>query len=493
MRRGVGMRAEPSRTRLQLVLLTVLLLVASPGVLPGAMNARTEDALLRIEAVLEMTEFSKDLWPAWDISETPFLLRGPDSICYLINHPRPPVHYHRVREESSLRTVVYRAHARDVPSGGVCLIEGISTAALDLWGLAAEMVPRAFAASFRAHEEDLCEGRMRPIELLSGYPTDAWNLVLADIECRLLYRAALATPDSLDLCVREFTSIRKHRRLRMGGRYAEFERRIEFTDGIPAYLAERCRKEAGPYLEGRFGPRLEDALGEAGALERCFPESPGLDWYRGERFRWTGAVLCTVMDRFDPDWKKAVSLGCVDPFELMCVRVKGRTPSPKTVLARFGYEQLVASMTTTIEQSKSGAERLFESIARGESPIFSIGTHLLTSGEISFDRSRIEKVDAHREVHTGILRIEYSGGTHLHVLGIPAAVVLGNDEFDLRKVMLAMPEEYAIMLDGEELETKEGVYEFTRSLSVTAEGISLEATSGMVMVGVKGISFILHR
>ena len=102
-------------------------------------------------------------------------------------------------------------------------------------------------------------------------------------------------------------------------------------------------------------------------------------------------------------------------------------------------------------------------------------------------------MDAHREVHTGILKIEYSGGTYLHLLGIPAAVVLGNDEFDLRKVMLVMPEEYTVILDGEELETEEGIYEFTRSLSVAAEGISLEALSGTVMIGARGISFILHR
>ncbi len=102
-------------------------------------------------------------------------------------------------------------------------------------------------------------------------------------------------------------------------------------------------------------------------------------------------------------------------------------------------------------------------------------------------------MDAHREVHTGILKIEYSGGTHLYIFGIPTAVALGNDEFDLRKVMLAMPEEYTVVLDGEELEIKEGVYEFTRSLSVVAEGISLEAMSGTVMVGARGISFILHR
>ena len=487
------MRAEPSRARLQLAVLTVLLLSASPGTLAGAMDARTEDALLKMEAVLELAELSENLWPAWDISETPFVLHCPDSTSYLINHPRPPAHFQRMREEPSLQMAVYRAHARDIPSGEVCLVEGISTAVLNLRGLAPEAVPRAFEASFRAHGAGLCEDSMRPIELLSGYPMDPGNLVLADIECRLLQRAALAPADSLDLCVREFASVRRHRRLRMGGRYAEFERRIEFTEGIPAYLAERCRREAEPYLGGRFGTRLKNALGEAGVLGRCFRDSHDLDWYRGERFRWAGALLCSVMDRFDPGWKKEATLECVDPFEVMCRRVRGATPPASTVLTRFGYEQLVASMTTTIEQSRSDAERLFESIAQSETATFSIGTHLLSGGEISFVPSRIKKVDAHREVHTDILKIEYPGGTHVHVTGTLAAVVLGDDEFDLRKVMVIEPEEYTVMLDGEELEIREGVYEFTRSLSVVADGISLEAMSGTVLVGARGISFVLRQ
>ena len=487
------MPTEPSRARLRLVLLAVLLLCASPGAPAGAMDVRTEDALLKIEAILEMAEFSADLWPAWDISETPFALHCPDSICYLINHPRPPIHFQLVSEESALQMAVYRAHARDIPAGDVCLIEGISTAVLDLRDLASEAVPSAFEASFRALEARLCEDSMRPMELVSGYPMDPDNLVLADIECRLLQRAALVPADSLDLCVREFVSVRRHRRQRMGGRYAEFERRIEFTDGIPAYLAERCRREAEPYLGGRFGSRLKYALGEAGALGRCFRASPGLDWYRGERFLWTGALLCSVMDRFDPGWKKAATLECVDTSEIMCGRVKGATPPARTVLARFGYEQLVDSMTTTIEQSRSEAERLFESIARSESGTFSVATHMLSNGEISFVPSHIKKVDAHREVHTDILKIEYPEGTHLHVTGTLAAVVLGDDEFDIRKVMLAVPEEYTVVLDGEELEIKEGVYEFTRSLLVTTEDVSLEAMSGTVMVGVRGITFVLRR
>jgi len=78
-------------------------------------------------------------------------------------------------------------------------------------------------------------------------------------------------------------------------------------------------------------------------------------------------------------------------------------------------------------------------------------------------------------------------------MGIPVAAVLGDDRFDLRTVILKAPEELTIVLDGEELDITEGVYEFARSLSLTAEGISLEATAGAVMVGASGYSIILHR
>jgi len=487
------MSAESSRPASLLALLTVLFLFASPGTPASALDAATEDALLKIEAVLDMAEFTEGLWPSWDISETPFALHGPDDSCYLMNHPRPPARFQRVREETSLRMAVYLAEARDVPSGESCIVEGVPTAVIDPSVLADEVVPGAFEAAFRAYGSSACGEGMTPFELLSGYPIDAWNLVLADIECRLLHRAALAPDDSLDLCVREFASVRKHRRLRMGGRYGEYERRIEFSDGIPAYLAERCRREAEPHLSGRFGSRLKDALGQPGALERCFPESPGLDWYRGERFMWTGAVLCGVMDRFHPEWKTEAARDCLGPFEVLLARVRRDLPPARGVLDRFGYEELVSSMTTTIEESKTDAERLFESIVRSDGQTLSISTRLLSSGEISFDPSRVERADDHREVHTGIFKIEYSGGTYFYSMGVPVAVVLGDDRFDLRTVILTAPEEFTIVLDGEELELEDGVYEFTRSLSLTAEGISVEAAAGAVMVGTSGVSLILHR
>jgi hypothetical protein len=471
----------------------MLLFLASPGPPASAIDTATEDALLKMEAVLDMAEFSEGLWPSWDISDTPFALHGPDSTCFLINHPRPPAHFERVREDTPLRMTVYRADARSVPSGQACIVEGVPTAVLDPRELGEEVVPGAFEASFRAHGSDACGDAVEPFELLSGYPIDAWNLVLADIECRLLHRALLAPDDSLAIRMREFASVRRHRRLRMGGRYGEFERRVEFSDGIPAYLAERCRREAEPHLGGRYGERLRDALGRPGAVERCFPEEPGLEWYRGERFKWTGAVLCAAMDRYMPDWKESAARECTGPFEILLAEVRPGLPPARGILDRFGYEALVSSMTTTIEQAKSDAERLFESIARSEAPTISISTRLLSSGEVSFDPTRIERVDEHREVHTGIFRIEYSGGTHFHSMGIPIAVVLGDDRFDIRTLVITAPEEYEVELDGVVMELEEGVYEFMRSLRLTADNLSIEAAAGAVMVGASGLSLILHR
>ena len=72
------MSAEPSRPGALLAILTALAVCASTWT-AAAMDAPTQEALLKLEAVLEMAEFSEDLWPSWDISRTPFALHGEQS------------------------------------------------------------------------------------------------------------------------------------------------------------------------------------------------------------------------------------------------------------------------------------------------------------------------------------------------------------------------------------------------------------------------------
>lgn len=489
------MRTEPRHQTKRLALLAVLTFLFAP-VCPsrGAVDHQAEEALLKIEAVLEMADLSQAVWPGWDISATPFALHCPDGFCYLVNHPDPPEGFEPVGDETSVRgATVFRAPLTGVEDDEPCLVGGVPTAVVDFDGFCEEALPQAFEAAFRAYEMALCPNLSTPITLAVGYPSDSQALVSADIECLLLRRAASAPDDSLAQYVQDFTSVRKHRRLRMGRRYAEYERRIEFGEGIARYVADLCRETGRAHLVGPNSIRLEDSVGEPYGLESGLEQYPGPTWYRVGRFRWTGALLCKVMDRLDPGWKETSSRDCTDPFELILRITKGKTSPPRMVLARYGYEELVAARAAEIERSKTGSLRMFERITESTTPLFTIDTHLLASGEVRFDPSGIERVDAHREVHTRLFQIEYSGGTYIHVIGHPVAVTLGDDEFDFRRLAIIAPDTFSVVLDGEELPVEDGIYQFTRLLSVTGEGFSMEAQAGTVMIGAKGISFILHR
>jgi hypothetical protein len=458
----------------------------------SSLESEKEDALLGIEASLRMESLSKALWPSWDISKTPVALLSPDGQCFLINHPRPPAGFERVRD-TSVRMSVHRSSRSPEGDRRVCRVGGVPTALVNLDELGAETLPVVFEAAFDAYEEKDCLDRTKAVVLVAGYPAEASSLVLADIECGLLLAALNAPDDSVRQRAEEFAAIRRNRRMRMGGRYTEYERRIEFTEGIAAYLAEKCREEGASYLEGRIGERLEGSLGEPGELLRSAPASPDLGWYRHDRFRWTGALTCLLLDRLYPEWKDVVWSECIDPYEVLWRRLQDGVPLARQILARVGYDELVASRSSAIEGMKSDAERHYEQIAGQSGKVLTISTHLLASGEVSFESASIEKVDAHREVHNRILKIEYSWGTRFECIGSPVAVVLGEDEFDFRRLILRLPEEYSIVLDGEPLVPEAGVYQFMESLVFKSPGISIEAHAGTVMVGENGVSLILHR
>ncbi len=470
---------------------------AAPGVTVSDVaqdeSTLTTDALLRVQSVFELVGLTGGLWPGWDITRTPFALTCPDGYCYLVNHPRPPAGFEPLDTPPGFNGTVARSRADAVAPGWPCMVEGVATAYCEFGAFSRAALPALVGSAFRAHGAVACAEAVRPIDLLSGYPLDSGNLVLADIECILLKRAVEAPADSLALRAREFASVRRHRRLRVGGRYAEYERRLEFSEGIPAYIAERCRREALEHPELGMAERLGEGMGRPLEPGLCLSDTLGLDWYKRGRFAWTGAHLCMVMDRLYPEWKKEAAVSCADPYDVMLDHLGGRMPPAREVLNRFGYEERLARKASEIEGAKGAAERLFEEITRGRHRVIAVNTHLLASGEISFDPTQIEKVDAHRQVHKRFLKVEYSLGTHFYAVGMPVAVVLGDDEFDVRSLIVAAPDRYSVTLDGEPLDVVEGVYQFERSLLVEAEGLSVVAMAGTVLVGDHGITLVLHR
>lgn len=452
------------------------------------------EALKRLEAARRLDDLSGDLWPHWDVSDPPFALYRTDETCYLLRHPDPPSTFERVRERLPVSGRVYSAPASDkhvVPEDGI--LGGERTAYIDVDEFSEQPLPVAFRESFRAYHASHCPEMTQPVGLFEGYPLRPKNMVLADIECELLMRAVWAPDDSLEQRVLEFMSVRSVRRIGILGEAVEYERWLEVVDGIPAYVGECCRNEAASYLKGESRELLSVGLDGPRCFETCAESEGTLDWYSKVRFACTGAAVCMLLDRLEPGWKDRVEERCIEPYEILWLSVRTKIPRASEVLVRYDVEALTVEKRGFIDSTKSGPEKLFEGITEGEHPVLTVDTHLLASSQVSYDPENIEEVDEHRVVHKRVIRIDFSGGTRVHVVGRPVAAVLGAGEFDIERLIMAAPEEYSVMIGGEPLALDRGVHQITGHLSVEGPGLSIEAEAGVVMVGEGRVTFMLHR
>lgn len=452
------------------------------------------EALTRLEAARRLADLSDDLWPHWDISDAPFALYRPGATCYLVHHPEPPSGFERLRGRLPVRGRVYRgpASAADV-APGTGMLGGEPTAYLDLEEFAEQPLPVAFREAFRAYHTEHCRDMTEPVDLFEGYPLTPKNMALADIECELLTRAVRAPGDSLEQRALEFLAVRTVRRIGILGEAVNYERWLEVVNGIPAYIGERCRDEASSYLDGEARELLSVGLDGPGCFHACAESKGSLGWYSMDRFACTGASVCMLLDRLVPEWKDQVEERCVEPYEVMRTVMRTKVPRASEVLARYDVESRIAEKRMFIDSMKSEPEKLFEEITEGDHPILTVDTHLLASSQVSYDPENIVEVDDHRVVHMRVIKIEYSGGTHVHFIGRPVAAVLGEDEFDIEQLITAAPAEYCVTVGGEPLSLQRGVHQITGHLSVEASGLSIEAEAGIVMVGEDRVTFVLHR
>jgi hypothetical protein len=471
------------------------LLLASPA--PGADSPGRElprDALTTLEAARRFDDLSDDLWPHWDISDASFAIYHPNETCYLVHHSDPPPGFERLRGRLPIRGRVYEGPASSdhvAPETG--MLGGRPTAYIDLDDLAALPLPVVFREAFRAHHAEHCHEVTEPVDLFEGYPLTAKNMVLSDIECELLMRAVRAPDDSLEQRALDFLAVRAVRRIGILGEAVRYERWLEVVDGIPAYIGERCRNEAAPFLKGEYRDLLSVGLDGPGCFEACAQSEGSLEWYACDRFACTGAAVCMLLDRLAPEWKHEAEERCVEPYAMLWAMLRTKVPKASEVLARYDVDSLTVEKRAFIDGTKSGPEKLFEEIAEGDHPILTIDTHLLASSQVSYDPENVVQVDDHRFVHKRVIKIEYSGGTHVYVVARPVAAVTGEDEFDIEQLIMAAPEEYAVTVGGEPLPLESGVHEITGHLSVEGSGLSIEAEAGVVMVGEGKVTFMLHR
>jgi hypothetical protein len=474
--------------------LAAVLLCATAAGWTQAPDAADQRAIELIEHVLELDDLSEALWPDWQLSGTPVVLMDGHGDCYLLHHPDPPPGFSRVRDRRRNAAAVYSGPAEsDQILQDARTVGRAATAFLSTSDLAQDGLPKTLCAAFRAHLMKRCPNLSQPVSLQMSYPVDGRSLALVDIECELLRRVLTAPPDSLEERVLEFVSIRALRRVSMSERFVHYERWLESVCGLSGYIGEMSRAEAGAHLDGDSRELLENAIGEPWRIEECHPDVRSIDWYRSERFLWSGAAVCVLMDRYHPGWKAEVARGCTDPFEVLFELTKLNTPRAAVLLERHGFEERLREREAFVVESKSPAERLYEDITGSDEPLLVVKVHLLSSVSVSYDRDSIEKVDEYRAVHKRVLKIQYSGGTAVEVMGLPSAAVTGVDEFDFRQLTLKVPEALKLTVLGEEEPLDAGVHHVDRSFTLEGLGLRIVGTSAVIIVGDNGLSIVIHR
>lgn len=479
------------------VILLAIALLCAPAHSAAVVSERTVDEVeqdvLKISAIRAMDDLSRELWPNWKISDTAFALYDQEGgQCVLVNHPHPPSNFDGFRTSGRSREPYSVGHdVRLSPEAG--MLNNVVTAFVEWDRLDNEAVPSAFEEAFRSHLRGECADLSRLSPPVDGYPLTPENLALSDIECELLMRASQAPDDSLAYRTREFMALRAYRRLRLGSPAAEaYEKRLERLCGMSAYVGARARAEALHHLRGASADMLASCLGEPFDASACMAGPRDLDWYRRDRYRATGSLLCGVLDRFHPSWREEAGQ-CPDPSEVLWELTRTEVPRALGILIRFDLRGRVEERASFIEGLKSDAERAFDEIVNGEGRKLVVNTGLLASSSVSYDPENVIRVDDMRFVHERVLKIEFSGGTRVHANGIPIATNVGQDEFDIEQLTLKAPEELDVRVGGVAVELTLGVHEFNEPLSVMAQGLLVEARSGVIMVAEDKITFMLHR
>jgi hypothetical protein len=487
------MRRHPASYLRRAAALAALILLL-PAAAAAAPDGDVVEVLTEVDAAQRLDDLSESVWPEWDISETPVAVMSRDGVCYLVDHPHPPSSFTRMRDMYAVESAIHRGPSDDAditPAAG--LVGDDPTAFTTVDELLADGLPAIFSDVFRAYLTEHCPGMSTPIDLMAGYPSDARNLALVDIECELLKRALAAPESELERHVIEFVSVRSVRRLAMGQRFVDYERQREWIDGLPAYVGERSRQMAMSHLGGRGKELFEADLARSRSLEDCLPDIVDLDWYRTERFLWSGAGVCLLLDRYHPTWRGEVAERCIDPYQLLFELTKRKTVRTTDLLAEFGIDDRLADRALFIDETKSGPERLFDEIRNSERRLI-LNVHLLSSVTVSYDRDNIEEVDAHRAVHKRILKVEYSSGTRLELVGHPIAAILGQDEFDFQQLILELPDDLTVTVEGEPLELNGGgVHQLDRPFVIEATGVRIEGQICAIMIGEGQTTIVLHR
>lgn len=474
-----------------LLAVAAILVMAPSGAGAEAPGPDATRCLEQLHSSLDLDRLSDALWPGWVISGTPLVLID-EADCWLLGDSDQFGGFDRARVSGDY-TVRSASLESDDISRRAATVSGEPAAFITTGQMTTCIVPATFEAAFKTHLQSTCPSLGSPDDPMVGAPAQPRDVALSDIEREIALSVLTAPEDQVEGLIRDFVCVRGYRRAGMTSGFVNRERAREYRDGMAAYVRFRARELAASYIDPTDEALLTPSVKDTFCLKSWLCKPTGLDWYRNERFACMGAAVCYLLERAGIEWRGQVVDRCVDPYAVLWTEYMGGSSNVQPLLEKYGFEERETEARSFIDATKSGPEKLFDAITQSESPLFIISTEQLASTTVSYDRANIAKVDAHREVHKRIIKIEFSGGTHVYVIGRQSACLIGENEFDFRQLILEAPAEYEITVGGIPFTPAPGINHLTGPLSVTAQGLEIEAQDAIIVSAEDRLSFVLHR
>ena len=227
----------------------------------------------------------KGLWPGFHPEAWPVALYDGEKT-FLLRHPSPPTDFSPLPGQPGVLVMPGRYPAVVANStreiGGVRTATVLAAPGQDPVGTLLACVEEVFHVFWLARHP-----AFRPDEMARyAYPVmDPENLrrLLAEDEALARALDAEAEADAAGWAAAAF-QIRRERAARLEQDVRAWETALEMMEGTANYVARRA---------------LDERPGQTAARLRAKRPAEGIRW----RYYDTGAALCWLLDRFDPDWK----------------------------------------------------------------------------------------------------------------------------------------------------------------------------------------------
>ncbi len=501
---------SPARRRVLLAGALLLLLPALTGAGPAPSVTITAADRLYLERVGEALALSRatadKVWPGWGLEKAPILIYEAGRVAYLVNHPAPPPDFARLEARIPLLGPVFVKAGRDSRFSANTSLElagvptaciGYSTSPADPEAPSLRFIALLFHEAFHAFQTKAGKPGKGSVEaLLLRYPDlNAENLALAQLEQMILFKLIRFedTPDPEG--IQDFLAVRGARLKALGPEFLRGERGIEYQEGIPTYVEVRLLDEVrksgaglsdlGPGDPYGLGFSLSPELRVSDYFSRLLRFSSDSSSLRARAYA-TGMALALVLDHLETDWKTAVLTTDKYLDEILAEKVPLSPEASAVALARvkkeLDYENLlglVQEKTARVSLDRKQAAEAFLKqdgvqivVKLPESPVEVRG----------FDPMNVQPIDASRAIHKRILRLAFGEST-FSSSGVAVLAGLGDGPFDIRSVTAFVPaEELKVEADSVPLALEPGSRSFASSLYLSGGGLSLQASSGSLVV-----------